>query len=439
MSFFLFLFRKPAMLSAVWLIASCTELNAQQSTDPFLAGVLEKSQDTLVRRVLAGHDRFRVQIIYTRIDRDASNKPRFRNYRYNSGDSVYYYPASTVKLPLALLSLEKLNRLHIAGLDKDTRMRYDSSGPGERPLDQDSTAETGRPSIGQFIRKAFLISDNDAYNRMYEWVGQQEINRRLHNMGYSKTRILRQFMPLSEGENRLTNAVIFYDSSGRVVYAQPAQLNRDSFDFSRPAYVGKAYLDRNDSLVRAPMNFTRHNNIPLEDLQQMLQGVMFPESLPPAKRFDLSAADLAFLRRYLSQYPGETSWPKYDSAVFYDSYVKFFFQKGGKKIPSGIRVFNKAGWSYGFLTDVSYVADFKNKIEYMLTCTIYANEDEVLNDDHYDFETVGMPFLYAVGRTIYEYEIKRPRKFRPDLSAFRIKYPVRNSLDKRPSIRDVDN
>ena len=412
---------------------------AQQHTDAFLVTLLEKNSDTLFRRVLANPGKFRVQIIYTRIDRDAANKPSFRNYYYNTGDSLYYYPASTVKLPLALLSLEKLNRLHRPGLDRNSRARYDSSGPGERPLERDSTAETGRPSIAQFIRKAFLISDNDAYNRMYEFVGQQDINRRLHELGYSRTRILRQFMPLTEEQNRLTNAIRFYNRSDSVLYFQAAQLNRDSFDFSRPAFVGRAYLDRHDSLIQGPMNFTRHNNIPLSDLQRLLQSVMFPASLPPSQRFQLTTRDLDFLRRYLSQYPGETSWPKYDTGIFYDSYVKFFFQKGGRVVPEGIRVFNKVGWAYGFLTDVSYVADFKHQIEYMLTATIYANEDGVLNDDKYDFDSVGLPFLYVLGQTIYHYERVRPRLHRPDLSEFKIKYPVREAQDSRPAIKVVDN
>jgi hypothetical protein len=38
-------------------------------------------------------------------------------------------------------------------------------------------------------------------------------------------------------------------------------------------------------------------------------------------------------------------------------------------MPEQVRVFNKVGWAYGFLTDISYVADFKNDIEFMLTAT----------------------------------------------------------------------
>jgi hypothetical protein len=108
-------------------------------------------------------------------------------------------------------------------------------------------------------------------------------------------------------------------------------------------------------------------------------------------------------------------------------------------MPDGVRVFNKVGWAYGFLTDVSYVADFKNGVEYMLAATLYVNSDEVLNDGKYEYTTVGWPFLYQLGQTIYRYEVQRTRTVKPDLSAFRLPYEQRDPMDKRPSLKEVDN
>ncbi|HVY74157.1 MAG TPA: serine hydrolase [Puia sp.] len=413
--------------------------SAQLKTDLFLKQILESGPDTLMQRMLKNKDKYRIQIIYTQIDRDAKNRPSFRNFYFNAGDSLYYYPASTVKLPLAALCLEKLHKMDRPGVNKFTAIQYDSSFSGQKPLYRDSTSETGLPSIAQFIRKAFLISDNDAYNRMYEFVGQQEINRNLHAKGYDRTRIVRQFMHLSEWENRHTNQVRFLDASGKSIYTQPPALNADSFDFSRPALLGRAYFDWKDSLINAPMNFTRHNNMPLEDLQQILQSILFPKSVPERQRFHLATEDYDFLWRYLSQYPSETPWPKYDTSEFYDSYVKFFFQGGGHRLPPAVRVFNKVGWAYGCLTDVSYIVDFDHNIEFMLAATVYTNEDEILNDDKYEFETEGMPFLYDVGQTIYQYDLHRERKFRSDLRDFKLHYEHRDPGDSRPSIRVVDN
>ncbi len=56
-------------------------------------------------------------------------------------------------------------------------------------------------------------------------------------------------------------------------------------------------------------------------------------------------------------------------------------------------VFNKPGWTYGFLIDAAYIADFKNNIEFMISACIYTNSDGILNDDKYDYDTIGYPFL----------------------------------------------
>lgn len=179
--------------------------------------------------------------------------------------------------------------------------------------------------------------------------------------------------------------------------------------------------------------------MPLEDVQQLLQSVLFPKSVPAHQRFDLTKDDYAFLYRYLSQYPSETSYPKYDTSEFYDSYVKFFFRDSTHKMPEYVRVFNKVGWSYGFLTDVSYVVDFKNQVEYMLSASLYVNSDEVLNDGKYEYNSVGYPFLNQLGKTIHNFELQRKRNFKPDLSDFKIKYESRDINDKRESLKDVDN
>ena len=333
-----------------------------------------------------------------------------------------------------------MNEMKKPGINKFTSIQFDSTYPRQEKELYDSTSANNYPSIAQFIRKAFLISDNDAYNRMYQFVGQQNINRKLHAKSYTHTRITRQFMGYTDDENRHTNPINFIDKDGKVLYHQPMQYNTDSFDYSHTVKIGKAHLNSNDSLINEPIDFTRVNNLPLEDLQQILQSILFPLSVSGKQRFNLAKDDYAFLKQFLSQFPSETNYPKYDTSQYYDSYVKFFFQDSvHHTMPSNIRVFNKVGWAYGFLTDASYIADFENNVEFMLAATLYVNSDGILNDNKYDYETIGHPFLYQLGQTIYNYELKRKRKYKPDLSNFTIQYEKRNPNDTRPSIKDADN
>jgi hypothetical protein len=338
-----------------------------------------------------------------------------------------------------MLSLEKLNVLNREEINRHTPVLFDSSQPWQHPLHTDITAPGGLPSLAHLIKRALLISENDPYNRMYQWMGQGPVNRLLQEKGYSDVRITRQFLGLTPEQNRHTNPLRFVDEKGTTLYRQAAAYNTDTFDFSRVVKVGKAHFDRDDSLAQEPFDFTRHNNLSLQSLQRMLQTALFPESVPARMRFHLTEDDHHFFLQYLSQYPSETAYPKYDTSLFYDSYVKFFFRDGTRRMPGHVRVFNKVGWSYGFLTDVSYVVDFENKVEFMLAATLYVNEDEVLNDNRYDYDQIGHPFLYELGQTIYRFELKRKRAFRPDLSGFKIKYERRDPGDTRPSVWEVDN
>jgi hypothetical protein len=414
-------------------------IGAQTKTDSLLINILRNERNPALDTIINHPNTFRCQIIYTQIDRDKKNHPSFHHYYFNYSPQLYFNPASMVKLPLALLALEKLKSLRKFNIDKYTPIQFDSTYPGQRILYTDSTAANGLPSIAHLIKKAFLISENDPYNRFYQLVGQQEINRNLHKKGYAGVQITRQFMGFTEEQNRHTNGLRFIKEDGQIVYSQPPQYNTDSFDFNRIEKIGKAYLNSKDSLVMEPFDFTKHNKLPLGDLQQILQSVLFPQSVLAKQRFGLSADDYKFVRRMLSQYPSETSYPKYDTSVFYDNYVKFFFSGNDHHMPQHIRVFNKVGWAYGFMTDVSYIADFKNKVEFMISATVYVNSDEVLNDNKYDYETLGHPFLYALGQTIYQYELRRNRKFKPNLSNFAINYERRDPADKRPAIKEVDN
>jgi hypothetical protein len=213
------------------LICSFSNI-AQSRTDKLLKDVFAAEKDSLFQSVMQKPEIYHYQIIYTRINRDKNNNPSFTNYYFNYDSLQYFNPASTVKMPLAFLSLEKLNGLKQNGIDLVTPMQYDSGYSRQTILHKDSTAENGLPSIAQFIRKAFLVSDNDAYTRMYEFVGQQTTNRRLHEMGYPDMRITRRFIRMNVDENRHTNPIRFIKPDGSLIYFQQPAYNTDSFDLA---------------------------------------------------------------------------------------------------------------------------------------------------------------------------------------------------------------
>lgn len=402
-----------------------TVIRAQQRTSPWLEKYLRQHASPALLHILNNPDSFRYQIIYTQINRDKNNTPSFTNYYLHVNDTLYFNPASTVKFPTALMALEKINTLGIPGLNKWTTMLTDSAFSGQHQYHTDKSSASGLPSIAQYVKNVFLVSDNDAYNRLNEFVGQQTLNQSLWNKGYTQTVITRRFTRLTPEENKHSNPIRFVHND-TVIYNQPPAYSTIRFNFSRPHFIGNAHYNSQDSLVKAPMDFTTHNLFTLNDMQQMLQSVLFPSSVPAKRRFNLSENDYRFLYRYMSQYPSESKYPVYDTTEFFDSYTKFFWFKANRsKIPANIRSFNKTGWSYGFLTDMAYIVDFDHKTELMLTGNIYVNRDGVINDDKYDYETLGYPFFQEIGQLIYQYELNRSKKYQPDLKQFIIDYQAK--------------
>lgn len=410
----------PFLILICFLFGSAiSSVSAQHKDSRWLEELLRSHASPLLKNILNKPDTFQYQIIYTRINRDKQNRPHFKNYYFHVDRNRYFNPASTVKLPTALLALEKLNELKDKGINKYTPMLTDSAFSNQTTVLTDSTAENGLPSIAHYIKKVFLVSDNDAYNRLYEFVGQQTLNEKLWQKGYKDIRITRRFTPMSEDENHHTNPIRFVQDR-KVLYEQPAARSNAQFDFSKKITIGKAHYDWDDQLINKPMDFTTHNNLPLNDLRQILQSVLFPESVAARQRFDLSPEDYTFLYENMPKLPFKSDFPKYDTTEFFDSYTKFFLFKADKsKIPDYMRIYNKPGWSYGFLTDAAYIADLKNDVEFMLSAVIYVNSDGVLNDNKYEYDEIGYPFFKEVGEIIYKYELERDRKYKPDLSRFK--------------------
>jgi hypothetical protein len=393
--------------------------SAAEPPDP-LASIL-RSHPGWFDAVLARAEEHRLQILYTQIDRDAENRPAFRSYSYRLTDA-YFYPASTVKLPAAVLALEKLHDLAVPGLNRDTPLRIEAGTPAQSAVDRDPSKADGLPTIAHYIRKIFLVSDNDAFNRLYEFLGQEEINERLWSRGFTDARILRRLEAgLDPEENRLTNPFVFFEGD-RVLHRQPLVRNPEAWTVERPEVrQGLGHL-RDGRLVEEPLDFRHSNYLSVPTLQGILKSVLFPEAVPPAERFRLTEDDYRFLYRHMSMLPRESAEPAYpDREEYFDAYVKYFlFGDSKAPIPSHVRVFNKVGEAYGFLIDDAYVVDFDAGVEFLLTAVLQVNADQVLNDDAYEYEEVGRPFLARLGRAVYEHELRRTRPRRPDLSRFRV-------------------
>lgn len=366
------------------------------------------SQKPILKTVNDARKKFRLQIIYTHITRDKNNVPSFKTYNYHVDSSNYFYCASLVKLPVSILALEKLNELKI---DKNATMYTDSANACQHSVKKDTTSANGLPSIAQYIKRMALVSDNVAYGRVYEFLGVDYIHQRLTELGYKNARIVHRFDGGCKGSEHLTtNPISFYDTNDKLLYHQAQQ--RSQRIYTSPIgtiNVGKAYLDSKNKKINEPKDFTNMNYLSLQNIHSMLQRLVFNDYYPKQNQYRLTKENQAFLLNYLTMYPRESKHPSYPTKWFHDSYKKYFMFGDSKKpiTDTAIKITNIVGQSYGFMVDCAYITNKTKHIEFMLSAVIYTNENEIINDGKYEYNTIALPFLAELGRQIYQYELKR--------------------------------
>jgi len=379
----------------------CYPVKAIDNNSNNLIEDILKSKSQIFGEILKNPEKYEVQIIYTQINRDENKIPSFNTHTYRVNKDKYFYPGSSVKLSACALALEKLNNLNI---DKNTPLKIEKGRASQTSVNSDRSSDNKFPSIAQYIKKVLVVSDNDGFDRLYEFLGQEYYNETLWEKGYKDTLILHRLgNPMNNEENKYTNPMTFYQNN-KEIYKQPLVYNSKNYSSKlKDITKGKGYYS-GKSLIENPKDFSKSNYFSLEALHGILKAIIFPEYVEEKQRFNLAKEDYDFLREYMSIYPRQCVNPKYN---YKDSYVKYFmFGDSNQRISENIKIYNKIGCAYGYLIDNAYITDKEKNIEFMLTSVIYVNDNEIFNDNKYEYEKIGMPFLSSLGKAIYEYELK---------------------------------
>ena len=332
---------------------------------------------------------YELQVRYTRIDR-IKDSIIFTDYNFQVKDSNYFYPASTVKILTAVLALEKLNQMD--SLDLYTQFYVEG----------DSLETT----FANEISKIFAVSDNEANNRLLEFLGQDRINHSLKDKGIAAVRISHRLSTENAFEVT-TRPLIAYLNDTTTTWLKPS-VNKPPVPLALNGIKkGTAYYEEN-TLINEPFDFSLKNYYPLSTQNEVLKRIIFPEQFPKNERFNLSPDQHSFLLKAMSDLPKNMG---YDEMDYYDGYCKFFmFGDTRDTIPKYLKIYNKVGNAYGTITDCAYITDSKNDVEFMLAATLLANKNGVFNDNTYEYEDIGLPFLAQLGREIYNLEIAQKQR-----------------------------
>ncbi|WP_200585330.1 serine hydrolase [Pedobacter segetis] len=320
-----------------------------------------------------------LQIILTQINRDRKNKAYFRTFDYQLDDKNYFYPGESVKLPLAIFALEKLNRFDLGYLDKYTPMKI-----GE-------TEELGTKeiSLSDCIENCFLFNDDDAFNKLYDFIDRTEINKKLKYYDLRHSKIVHRLGVDESMDAARKNPEVHFFKDGKLVFKKGRSIDK----FNYP-------IKFNDNLI----DVSNQNAFQLSDQNNLIKKLIFPESYPSTKQLNLKPDDYDFLYTQLS---GSNIPKEKIPNDYFINQGKFLFYGADQKEYNypNIKIFNTSGKAKDYITDNAYFIDFEHKAEFILSVS--------LKQDGIENEKECLSFLKNLGKKVYELEKHREKTYIP--------------------------
>ena len=348
-----------------------------------LRSILKNSESDLINYVYDNHEKFEVQIILTELKK-RKNGFTIHKKKFNANKNNYFYPASSIKLPIALLTIEKIN--------ENPKLNINS----EFSIQGDSIITTFKKEITDL----FIISSNESYNRLFEFLGQDYINEKLKQKGFKDFSISHR-LSTEKSDNLKTKEINFY-RNGKINQIQKSINNKPVTKLNlKNLNKGIGFMLDNE-LQNKPMDFSGKNYFSINELNNILICLFFPE-VSKNKKFNLSKSQNLLIQKLMSSTPFDMG---FDKNIYPNNYNKFFIY-GDKDGMINDNIFNKVGNAYGYSIDNAYIYEEKSDRHFVLTASIYTNGNNILNDNKYEYHEIGIPFLAEIGRFLTNYNIRQ--------------------------------
>ena len=348
-----------------------------------LETILKNSESELINYVYRNKEKFEVQIILTELKK-RKNGFTIHKKKFNVDKKNYFYPASSIKLPIALLTIEKIN--------ENPNLNINS----EFSIEGDSLITTFKKEITDL----FIISSNESYNRLFEFLGQDYINKKLKQKGFKDFSISHR-LSTKESDNLKTKEINFY-RNGEINQIQKSINNKPLTKLNlKNLNKGVGFILDNE-LQNKSMDFSRKNYFSIEELNNILIFLFFPE-ISKNKKFNLSNSQNLLIQKLMSSTPFDMG---FDKNIYPNNYNKFFIY-GDKDGMINDNIYNKVGNAYGYSIDNAYIYNKNSDRHFVLTACIYTNANNILNDNYYEYDEIGIPFLAEIGRFLTNYNIRQ--------------------------------
>jgi hypothetical protein len=300
-------------------------------------------------------------------------------------DAEYTYPASAIKTFASVTALRELERLQSEGhaVELDTPIVLCALGRRR--------CHDGRTTLADEIRKMQIVSDNRAFNRLYDFVGHRAMNELAWAMGFASVRIRHRMYDVDDEAVRRTTAKLELrprQGEAVVVPERTSDLELPPPTIANGLEIGDARLVHGKR-IDGPMDFRDKNAVTLRDLHRLCLALARPD-LPGMPQLGISAAHREALLAVMAE--GDAQDPARYKPMM----------KGIARVllPAKVRYVSKAGRAFGFHLDNAYIEDRESGRAMAVTAVLYANADGVLDDDRYEYDTVTRPFFDHLGETL---------------------------------------
>ena len=349
-----------------------------------------------LKEIIKDKEDYEIQVLLTKINQN-NTQVNFQKYEFQLDDNQYFYPASTNKLPIVILTLKKINELRSKGSEITLKSKIILS------YKDDSSELELRDSITSFqnlIADVFLVSDNSASNILIDFIGYNYFNNEMKNAGFDKTYLNHKFNPdpyvnstwqISDLDNNIISSL---NDNQKIIKADDKTNGLEKGD--RRYFKGE--------ILDESLNFSEKNRSSVTDMHNLIKYIFYPEIFDSTNNFNLNVEDYDFLRYWMSRFTYEDIGQKFiGDEKFFETYNKFFIHGDEQSVSNEqIRVYNKIGQAYGTSIDNALIKNYQDNIEFILTATIYTNKNKVINDNLYEYDDIAVPFLAKLSRGIYQ-------------------------------------
>ncbi len=358
-----------------------------------IAALLQEHRDTFAL-ALSDPEEFRIQIVVTTFDPIAE-------YHYRA-DAEYVFPASSIKTFAAVAALLKLQALQAEGhpVDLHTPLWWCRRSTCDVREDR-SNLDGGTITLGHEIRKMQLVSDNYAFNRLYDFVGHRELNETTWALGFPNVRIKHRMYGRVDERSRRTTPRIEMHPRGH----PPVVIPRRVSDLELTPHpiggvqVGRAHIDARGRRREGPLDFGHKNHAAVTDLHRLTIALNRPD-FPGIPQIPLTREHRAFLLQAMTEDPLASRNPVYRNEKEHLRY-KLLIKGIMRVIPlERIRYTAKSGRAYGFHSDSAYIEDTETGRAIAVTAVVHANDDGIVGDDVYIYDELSRPFFKDLGEVL---------------------------------------